>query len=549
MHTTPRAAHGLKALLALALFAALAASPALAQQPAAKPTPADGGKDVYDQLLHASCWLRCIGPDGNGKMGTGWVLDVKDRLIVTNWHVIDGFLDASVYFPVSTDGDVETDPDFYLTRVKPFVGRVIDSDRVRDLALLQVDSLPKGTRAVPLAAKSPKPGPQSRLHTCGGSTAGSDTLWVYNQGTVKQVGNLQMANGARIRGVESDIPYNHGNSGGAAVNDQGEVVAVVEGGWTEDERTGVAVRGVSKLVSVEEVRGYLDEALPLVSPKTADQFVKRGLRHTQEGRYDPAVKDFSEAIRLDGKSAAAYAARGWTFHYKGDDATALKDFDDALKIDRTFADAHKGKGVLARLQGKFDDSASELTDAIRQRPDDYLLYDERGVTYYQAGQFAEAVKDFGRAAELQPNDAQVLANRGDSLIQLGRPADAVADLARALELQPQRADFANLLGIALYRQGKYPDALNAFAAAVKADAKVAVYWANLGDTLVQLNQPADAVAAYSQAIRLNPADAALYQARGKALQAAGDEAAAQADFKKAAELDPAFATKARGKGR
>ena len=60
---------------------------------------------------------------------------------------------------------------------------------------------------------------------------------------------------------------------------------------------------------------------------TRRAFNNRGTIYKEKGDLDRAIADFSEAIRLDPKFAAAYFNRGNAYDDKGDDAKALADLD------------------------------------------------------------------------------------------------------------------------------------------------------------------------------------------------------------------------------
>ena len=50
-------------------------------------------------------------------------------------------------------------------------------------------------------------------------------------------------------------------------------------------------------------------------------------------KYDNAITDYNEALRLDPQYAPAYGYRGAAWDLKGDDARALTDFNEALRLD------------------------------------------------------------------------------------------------------------------------------------------------------------------------------------------------------------------------
>ena len=135
---------------------------------------------------------------------------------------------------------------------------------------------------------------------------GSEGLWIMTSGEVRQVYRRSHANNHFARVVETQLPTNRGNSGGAVVNDRLEVVAVVEGHMQE-------ARLVSLFIDVGEIRDYLAEAVPLVAPENAEAFETRASRRYDEGRYDQAIADYTAALKLDPKLTSAMVNRGWAY--------------------------------------------------------------------------------------------------------------------------------------------------------------------------------------------------------------------------------------------
>jgi S1-C subfamily serine protease len=211
------------ALPGLALALGLAVLPGT---PAAQPVR----KSLYDRTL-AGTILVSRPKD----FGSGWVVDRARRLAVTNYHVVRDEPTVSVNFPLFKEGKVVAEKSVY-TSAKQVKAKVLAIDKVRDLALLQLISLPPRASELKLASVLPDPG--DRVHSIG-NPARSDARWIYTAGTVRQVYRKQwgvfLANtketlnlSARILEIQS--PINGGDSGGPLVNDRGELVGVVQGG-------------------------------------------------------------------------------------------------------------------------------------------------------------------------------------------------------------------------------------------------------------------------------------------------------------------------------
>src|SRR5262249_55969493 len=138
-------------------------------------------------------------------------------------------------------------------------GTVVEKDAGHDLALIQLEKLPGGVRAVPFARKSPSPG--ENVHSIGASGVNpknlEGTLWRYTCGRVRQVYQKDDDLGEFRRTsyvVETDAPTNKGDSGGPVVNDSLQLVALVSS-YT------LGKRSVSENIDVRELRALVKKYL------------------------------------------------------------------------------------------------------------------------------------------------------------------------------------------------------------------------------------------------------------------------------------------------
>src|SRR5207253_11091633 len=100
-------------------------------------------------------------------LGSGTLVNAKERIVVTNYHVVGEKDVAVVFFPAYTGNDLITSPEHYLKRADKLgiAGKIIARSTERDLALIKLISLPQGVHEMPLAARSAKPG--ETLHALG----------------------------------------------------------------------------------------------------------------------------------------------------------------------------------------------------------------------------------------------------------------------------------------------------------------------------------------------------------------------------------------------
>src|SRR5207248_3243988 len=115
---------------------------------------------LYRQVLRSTAWI--ISDDGRHvAIGTAAVVHREQRLLLTNYHILRTQPRVVVMFPAfNPNGEPITKASYYIDAAdkKAVKTRLVASDQVRDLALLQVDELPNDVKPLPLAAEGPGDG-------------------------------------------------------------------------------------------------------------------------------------------------------------------------------------------------------------------------------------------------------------------------------------------------------------------------------------------------------------------------------------------------------
>jgi len=126
----------------------------------AVPALAPAQESVYKKAVKSTVWV--VQPlDGNKiRMGSGALIDAQKRLILTNHHVVADKKDVTVMFPVIDKGNVLQDRAAYNDRLKNglgIAGKVLFTEPSKDLAIIQLASVPPGIQPIRLAKESPGP--------------------------------------------------------------------------------------------------------------------------------------------------------------------------------------------------------------------------------------------------------------------------------------------------------------------------------------------------------------------------------------------------------
>jgi S1-C subfamily serine protease len=183
--------------------------------------------------LAGCAWVRAE----NDSAGAGFVVDAKKKLLVTCRHVVADRKKVDVLFPWMRGGELVTDRAAYLgNRVHLrelgllVTGTVLKTSDDLDLALVELESLPGGAKAVAFAPHAPNPGEPLRVV---GNRLDLDTVWNVTTGPVRASGRL--ADGYFWRGKKlaanadvliGQLPTEEGDSGGPVFDSRGELVGV-----------------------------------------------------------------------------------------------------------------------------------------------------------------------------------------------------------------------------------------------------------------------------------------------------------------------------------
>ena len=85
----------------------------------------------------------------------------------------------------------------------------------------------------------------------------------------------------------------------------------------------------------------------------ASAYNNRGNALVIISRYDLAIRDYNESIKLNPSFAKAFNNRGVAFKKRSDYDSAIMDFDEAVKIDPNYADAFVNRGEVYLAKGDY----------------------------------------------------------------------------------------------------------------------------------------------------------------------------------------------------
>ena len=415
--------------------------------------------------------------DSNGvPLGFGSGFFVRDNLIATNYHVIEG----------AARGTAKLVGQFSTYTIEG----VTATDQTNDLALLKVTMY--GINPLPLGNSS--------------DVKIGETVYV--------AGNPKGLEGTFSNGIISSrrdpytkerlqmtAPISPGSSGGPVLNSKGEVIGVsfmtLVGG--QNLNFAIPSRYLTELLTESTPAKPLAEGNRSISAET---YFTWGNTKYDLGDYKGAIADYDNAIRLKPDDAKAYNNRGIAKDDLGQHFTAIADYDNAIRINPDLATAYNNRGVAKQKLGQHFAAIADYDNAIRINPDDATAYNNRGIAKSDLGQHLAAIADFDTAIRLKPDLAIAYNNRGIAKYQLDQYFAAIADYDNAIRLKPDYAKAYVSRGNAKRELGQDVAAIADYDTAIRLKPDLAKAYYNRGIAKVLLNRISEAKQDVRTALRL-----------------------------------------------
>jgi protein O-mannosyl-transferase len=230
-----------------------------------------------------------------------------------------------------------------------------------------------------------------------------------------------------------------------------------------------------------------------------------------EGRYEDAVREAMEAIRLDPTSRAPRETLVGVLEKLGRTKEAINFLAYVVKTDA--GDFHARRNLIrlfdqAGQQARGDSLALAGLSQASESPETIAIAALRS---QDRGDIARAIDLWRNVLQLSPDDPEATLSIGYCLLRKGDTAGAREAYARALRLAPDRPDAANGLAWALLESGGEPAEAARLAALAVHGSPVAPFYDTLARALLADGKCAGARDAATKAISLDSLNAGYRQ--------------------------------------
>lgn len=343
--------------------------------------------------------------------------------------------------------------------------------------------------------------------------------------------------------LQMSVQVHTGCSGGPVLNRRGEVIGVS----FRAIKDGQILNCIVPSNYLKMLLTQLKSPSPLIKgePASAFTYIDWATTKFEQERYESAIFDYDEAIKLKPNFAVAYNLRGTAKYYLRAYKSAIADFDEAIRLLPETVEsnshlfyAYSYRGLVKSDLGDYKSAIFDFDEAIRLYPDDAQVYSNRGLAKHLLGAHESALADLNEAIRLDPDFAEAYSKRGSVNYILSEYESALADSNRAIQLDPNHAAAYFNKGQVKTALGEYESALIAYNEAIKLRPEVVEAYVLRGKVKFAMGVYAAAIFDFDEVLRLNPGDIEIYGRRGTSKFLIGTYNSALTDFDEVVRLDP-----------
>ena len=480
------------------------------------------------------------------KQGSGVVINDKGY-VVTNYHLLEGCEKLEV---------------LHNKFLVPFVD-IIGIDVQKDILILKIDS--KKFPSIKLGDIQ-KISIGQRIYTIGSPLGLENTI---SEGIISGLRNDEATGRNFIQMTASISP---GSSGGAVVNEKGELIGISTLTMSEgqnlnfaipiDDVLAVKVGSYSNNESYKDFelfyRGYdayekgnYKDAINYYTsylikyPNDAGAYNNRGNAKDALEDYQGAIQDYNKAIEITPNDTTAYYKRGIAKDLLKDYRGAIQDYSKAIEINPNYGDAYSSRGMTKYDLEDYQGAIQDYNKAIEISPNDASTYYNRGNTNDALEDYQGAIQDYSKAIEINPNDTvtncRAYLSRGADKVHLEDYMGAIHDYNKVIEIVPYYEAVYYKRGIAKVFLMDYRGAIQDYSKAIEINPNYGDAYTNRGMTNNMLKDYQGAIQDYNKAIEINYDDDRAYCGRGMTKYDLEDYQGAIQDYNKAIEIDLNFA--------
>ena len=184
---------------------------------------------------------------------------------------------------------------------------------------------------------------------------------------------------------------------------------------------------------IEESIEYFTNAIKL-NPTTPAAYYNRALAYSVLGYKEKAIRDYTQEIINRPNNAEAYNNRGILYNELNDSTKAIEDYTQAIAINSNYAESYANRGNVYAKLGELTKAEKDFTKTIKINPNHVRAYFNRGIMYRDLKNDTKAISNFTKVIAIDPNHERAYTNRAIVFLLSGKMREATSDAKKACSL-------------------------------------------------------------------------------------------------------------------
>jgi tetratricopeptide (TPR) repeat protein len=159
----------------------------------------------------------------------------------------------------------------------------------------------------------------------------------------------------------------------------------------------------------------LSQSVQAQANKEAAKFAREGAEASKNQDWEKAIDLFRKATDRDRKFApnlaVAYQQRGFAAAKDQKFQDAIRDFGEAIKINSRDARIYEQRAAVEMKMNDSDKALADYSEAIKLSPDEVRYYLYRGYIYERKGDVKNSMADTEKALKLDNHNAEALSRK------------------------------------------------------------------------------------------------------------------------------------------
>ena len=292
----------------------------------------------------------------------------------------------------------------------------------------------------------------------------------------------------------------------------------------------------------EESVTFYDKIIQQKCSELSRAFNNRGTVYNYLEKYDKALNDFEEALKINPKDATALANKAATFSYQKKYQEATELLNKSIEQEPTYYLFYKMRADILGSNDENDKAIADYEKCISLKSSYVDAYKELAKLYKSIDNNSKAEETFNRLIKNNQDNPRLIILRANFYRQTEQYAKAIADYLKAIKIDDTEPKTLYNIGYCYDMNNETDKAIEYYTKSLKQKESKEAYWAR-GYIYKKSEKFQLAISDMENNIRLDPGHSQAYLIMGNSYLELGNKQKAIECYKKGLAFNPKYNTK------